>query len=248
MKDKKFWNWINDETTGERTLRLDGVISEESWWDDDVTPKKFREELNSGDGDISVYINSPGGDVFAASQIYTMLKEYKGKVTVKIDGLAASAASVVAMAGDVTAMSPTSIMMIHNPWTIALGDEEEMKAVAEFLAEVKETILNAYELKTHLSREKVSEMMTDETWLNAKKALEMGFCDKILFTENEGEGDSDTTAAMLFSPRIVQNSVLKKIADKKCAAMLKSMRRDTEEKEKNVDAGQLYKRLNLLKH
>lgn len=228
MKMKnKFWKWSKNEVTGEKILRLDGVISEESWLGDEVTPKNFRDELNSCDGDIEIYINSPGGDVFAASQIYTMLMEHKGNVAVKIDGLAASAASVIAMAGTTTAMSPTSNMMIHNPFTIQLGDADEMRACAEFLDEIKESIINAYELKTNLPRKKISELMTAETWMNAKKALELGFCDKILFSENETE----ISNAIIFSPQTVQNSILNKICRKKF-----------------FDAENFYKRLNLISH
>ena len=94
---RKFWNWVKNE--GERTLFLNGEISDETWYGDEVTPKLFKEELESAQGDITVWINSPGGDVFAAAQIYNMLMDYQGNVTVKIDGLAASAASVIAMAG-----------------------------------------------------------------------------------------------------------------------------------------------------
>ena len=109
---KKFWNWVKNEDN--RTIYFDGYIAQDSWFDDDITPKKFKAELLSDSGDISVWLNSPGGDVFAASQIYTMLKEYAGKVSVRIDGLAASAASVIAMAGDEIIMSPVAMMMIHN--------------------------------------------------------------------------------------------------------------------------------------
>ena len=211
MKNK-FWNFARNETTGENILRLDGVIAEYSWFDDEVTPKNFRDELNACTGDIEVYINSPGGDCFAASQIYTMLMEYKGNVTVKIDGIAASAASVIAMAGTTVAMSPPANMMIHNPWTVTVGDEKEMQATAEFLGEIKESIINAYEIKTGLSHEKISELMTAETWMNAKKALELGFCDKILFTDKENDSDGGT--AIMFSPMTVYNSIRKKINQK----------------------------------
>lgn len=122
---RKFWNWVRNE--GERTLFLNGEISDETWYGDEVTPKLFKDELLSGEGDITVWINSPGGDVFAAAQIYNMLMDYKGHVTVKIDGLAASAASVIAMAGTKVLMSPVAMMMIHNPATIAIGDTAEMK-------------------------------------------------------------------------------------------------------------------------
>ena len=159
----------------ERTLYLNGTIAEESWYEDDVTPKLFKDELMSGTGDITVFINSPGGDCVAAAQIYNMLMDYKGNVTVKIDGIAASAASVIAMAGTKVLMSPVSLMMIHNPLTVAIGVSEEMKKAIDMLSEVKESIINAYELKTGLSRAKLSHMMDSETWMNAQKALELGF-------------------------------------------------------------------------
>ena len=128
---KKFWNWVKDEKSDTRTLYLDGVIAEESWSDDDVTPKAFKEDLFAGEGDIVIWLNSPGGDCIAASQIYTMLMDYKGKVTIKIDGIAASAASVIAMAGTTVFMAPTALMMVHNPLTVAIGDSDEMqKAIA----------------------------------------------------------------------------------------------------------------------
>lgn len=126
---RKFWNWVRNE--GERTLFLNGEISDETWYGDGVTPKLFKDELLSGEGDITVWINSPGGDVFAAAQIYNMLMDYKGNVTVKIDGLATSATSVIAMAGTKVLMSPVAMMMIHNPATIAIGDTAEMKKEEE---------------------------------------------------------------------------------------------------------------------
>ena len=153
---KKFWNWKNkivqnqDETSEkqERILFLNGTIAEESWFDDDVTPKIFKEELLADSGDITIWINSPGGDCIAAAQIYNMLMEYKGQVTVKIDGLAASAASVIAMAGSKVLVSPVSMLMIHNPATIAFGDKAEFQKAIAMLSEVKESIINAYEIKT----------------------------------------------------------------------------------------------------
>jgi ATP-dependent Clp protease protease subunit len=140
-------------------LTLNGTIAEESWFDDDITPQLFKDELNSGTGDITVWINSPGGDCVAAAQIYNMLMDYKGNVTVKIDGIAASAASVIAMAGTEVLMSPVSTMMIHNPATVAMGDHNEMQKAIEMLNEVKESIINAYEIKTGLSRAKLSHLM-----------------------------------------------------------------------------------------
>lgn len=204
---RKFWNWVRDSDE-ERTLYLNGVISEETWWGDEVTPKIFKDELLAGTGDITVWINSPGGDVFAAAQIYNMLMEYTGKVNVKIDGLAASAASVIAMAGGDVYMSPVSMLMIHNPSTIAIGDSEEMLRAKALLDEVKESIINAYELKTGLSRTKLSHLMDAESWMNANKAIELGFADKIMFMESE---TPDLKDSLIFSRMAVTNSLISKL-------------------------------------
>ena len=207
----KFWNWTvtnNDEKT-ERILTLSGVIAEESWFDDEVTPKIFRDELMSGEGDITVWINSPGGDCIAAAQIYNMLLEYKGNVTIKIDGIAASAASVVAMAGNKVIMSPVSMLMIHNPMTMAAGDTTEMKKAISMLTEVKESIINAYELKTGMSRDKIAKLMDAETWMDANKAVELGFADEILSRES-----SVKPSAMLYSEHVVSRKLWNKISAK----------------------------------
>ena len=185
---RRFWNWVKNEDET-RTLFLEGVIAEESWFADDVTPAMFKEELFSGNGPIVLHINSPGGDCIAASQIYTMLMDYPHDVTVQIDGMAASAASVIAMAGTHVTMSPTSMMMIHNPFTIAQGDTAEMRKAIQLLDEVKESIINAYQIKTGQSRTKLSHLMDSETWMNAWKAKELGFCDKVLYAEGQSEPD-----------------------------------------------------------
>ena len=174
-----------------RTLHLNGTIAEESWFDDDVTPQLFKDELYAGEGDVTVWINSPGGDCVAAAQIYNMLKDYNGNITVKIDGIAASAASVIAMAGTTVLMSPVSMLMIHNPATLAFGDAGDMKKAIEMLNEVKESIINAYELKTGLSRAKKSHLMDSETWMNAYKAVELGFADDILFRDADEDEDEE---------------------------------------------------------
>lgn len=197
-----------------RVLELYGTIAEESWFDDDVTPAMFREELFAGDGDIVIWINSPGGDCIAASQIYSMLMDYKGNVTVKIDGVAASAASVIAMAGTQVLMAPTALMMIHNPMTLAFGDHTDMQKAIEMLDEVKESIINAYEIKTNLSRTKLSHLMDSETWMNANKAVELGFADDILADEKLAV----SIPAYAFSGRAVENTLLNKITAKAKAA------------------------------
>ena len=205
---RKFWNWVRNE--GEKhVLLLDGEISDETWWGDEVTPQMFRSELNAAEGDIDLWINSPGGDCYAAAQIYNMLMEYKGNVAVKIDGIAASAASVVAMAGSTVEMSPVATIMIHNPMTVSIGDTHEMERTITFLAEIKESIINAYELKTGLSRAKISRLMDAETWMNAKKAVELGFADSVLYADVQ-RPVTDAADGLIFSRAAVTNSLLSK--------------------------------------
>ncbi len=205
-------NLIQEESET-RTLFLNGTIAEESWFDDDISPAIFKDELNSGTGDITVWINSPGGDCIAAAQIYNMLVDYKGKVKVYIDGLAASAASVIAMAGDEVLMSPVSMMMIHNPATMAFGDHEDMKKAIEMLDEVKESIINAYEIKSGLSRDKLSKLMDNETWMNANKAIELGLADGIIEKEDKDK-DEAKPSALLFSSKLVNKALFNKISEK----------------------------------
>jgi len=201
---RKFWSWIRDDGGG-RVLRLEGPIDEESFWSDGVTPKAFREDLYAEDGDVTIYIHSPGGNVFAAAEIYTMIRDYPGNVIVKIDAIAASAASVVAMAGDRVMMSPVAMLVIHDPMTIAMGNSKAMEKAISTLNEIKESIVNAYQAKSGLSRNKIAKLMSDETWLNAKKAVELGFADEIMFDDKKtvpkaepdeqdpGEQDGDDT-------------------------------------------------------
>ena len=217
---KKFWNWKNRTVTDqetmeqiqERTLFLNGTIAEESWFDDDVTPALFKDELMAGSGDITVWINSPGGDCVAAAQIYNMLMEYPHNVTVKIDGIAASAASVIAMAGTKVLVSPVSMMMIHNPATIAFGDSSEMQKAISMLDEVKEAIINAYEIKTGMSRTRLSHLMDAETWMNANTAVELGFADGILSRPGQTEDMEMPHVTMLYSKAEVTNSLMDKVA------------------------------------
>lgn len=215
MKNKKFWNWKNQaggEPNVERILELNGTIAEESWFDDDVTPAMFKEELFAGSGPITVWINSPGGDCVAASRIYTMLMDYKGDVTVKIDGIAASAASVVAMAGTTVLMAPTALMMIHNPATVAFGDHVDMEKAIDMLSEVKESIINAYEIKTGLPRKQLARMMDDTTWMNAKKAVELDFADGILADGERKSAPSDE--GYEFAASAVERALVNKISAK----------------------------------
>ena len=227
---RKFWNWVRNE--GEkRVLLLDGEISDETWWGDEITPQMFRSELHAAEGDIDLWINSPGGDCYAAAQIYNMLMEYKGNVNVKIDGIAASAASVVAMAGTTVEISPLGMLMIHNPMTVSIGDTHEMERTITFLSEIKESIINAYEIKTRLSRAKISRLMDAETWMNAKKAVELGFADSVLY-ENREHLTSAAADGLIFSRAAVTNSLLSKFG----------------QGTQNVDAEPLKRRLFSISH
>ena len=230
--NKKFWNWVKNEEG--RTLFFDGYIAQDSWFDYDITPKQFKSELTNSEGDIVVWLNSPGGDVFAASQIYNMLKEYNGKVTVKIDGIAASAASVIAMAGGEILMSPVAMMMIHNPATVIFGEASDLQSGIDMLSEVKESIINAYEQKTSLPRNKISKMMDAETWFSAQKAVELGFADKVLYEDSE-----EATDGFIFDKVTVTNTLMRKIPKVKEIQPIENT---------GTPHNQLLKRLELLKY
>lgn len=239
---RKFWNWKKtDDEEGPRVLFLSGVIAEDSWFDDDVTPALFKEELESGEGDVTVWINSPGGDCVAAAQIYNMLMDYPGSVTVKIDGLAASAASVIAMAGSEVLVSPVSMMMVHNPATVAAGDTDEMRRCIQMLDEVKESIVNAYEVKTGLSRAKLSRLMDAETWMDARSAVEYGFADRIMGRDPEAP---ESAAPTVFSPVTVTNSLQEKIAAR---CRIEPAAANPQE-DNRTSAEALMERLALIKH
>ncbi len=209
----RFWKWKNQTDANpseERILELYGTIAEESWFDDDITPKMFKDELFASTGPVTIWVNSPGGDCIAASQIYSMLMDYKNNVTVKIDGIAASAASVIAMAGTKVLMAPTAMMMIHNPVTEAFGDHTDMKKAIELLDEVKESIINAYEIKTGLSHTQLSHMMDETSWMNSKKAVELGFADGII-TDEKIEPDIEGYS---FSAKSTEKALINRLSSK----------------------------------
>ena len=222
---KKFWNFLQGDG-GNRTLLLEGPIASESWWGDEVTPKLFKDELNHGTGDVTVVINSEGGDVFAAAEIYDALKEYPGKVTVKISALAASAASVIAMAGDEVLISPTAYIVIHNPQTIVAGESSDMAKAGQMLDAVKEGIINAYVAKTKLSRAALSRMMDEQTAMDANEAIRLGFADGLLY--------------------VVSNALTEKLLASIQGATPKEP--PAEPKPNRITAESLQKRLNLLLH
>jgi len=160
---------------------LYGDISSYSWWGDEVTPKQFKEDLDAlGDiTQLNIYINSGGGDVFAGQAIHSMLKRHSATKTVYVDGLAASIASVIAMAGDTIIMPTNAMMMIHKCWTIALGNADDMRKMADDMDKIDESIVAAYVGKTGLDKEDIIDLMTEETWMTAEDAMSYGFIDEI---------------------------------------------------------------------
>lgn len=179
-KNKKFWSFkAKDNKTGELTLY--GEISSSTWWGDEVTPKQFKEDLDAlGDIEtLNVYINSPGGDVFAGQTIYSMLKRHKAQVNVYVDGVAASIASLIAMAGDKIIMPANAMMMIHSPWTIAMGNAQDFRKLADDMDKIRDSMIVAYESRSALTSEEIAEIMDAETWLSAEECLEYGFADEI---------------------------------------------------------------------
>jgi ATP-dependent Clp protease protease subunit len=179
-----FWRWRNavEQDGAEPELEFYGFISEYSWWDDDITPQLFKDQLysNGQGGPVTIRMNSGGGDMIAASVIRSTIMEYPGKVTVRIDGLAASAATYVAMAGDLVRMQDTAYFMIHDPWTIAIGNVDDLKQVIDMLKSLKSGIVDAYASKTKLPAEKLAKLMNDETWMSANEAKTLGFVDEVI--------------------------------------------------------------------
>jgi ATP-dependent Clp protease, protease subunit len=203
------WKFTNLAESTE--LRIEGdIVSDDDVWMYELmgykasTPNRFKSELAKHKGKpLTVWIDSYGGDVFAAAGIYNALKEHDGVVTVKIDGKAMSAASVIAMAGQTVLMSPVALMMIHNPLTFADGDMHDLRHVADVLDQVKESIINAYQLKTGKQRSKISEMMDNETWMSAKVAVKDGFADEMMYG---GKPEPEQVQDFAYNKLIVRNS------------------------------------------
>ncbi|MFZ3578809.1 head maturation protease, ClpP-related [Virgibacillus sp. DJP39] len=255
----KFWRWVMNEA-GEkpvRILHMEGYIAESSWFDDDITPKQFKTELYEGgepSDDIVVKLHSPGGDCFAAAQIYNMLKEYPGHISIQVDGLAASAASVIAMAGDEVCVSPLSVLMIHNPAMLVAGEVSDLESGINLLSEVKESIMNAYQTKTGLSRLKISNMMNAETWMSAHKAIELKFADRVLY---ENAPTDDQADGFIYDKLTVTNALINKLPGIQAkmpqivAPKATKTPEETDENKQEVDripVNQLEKRLELIKN
>ena len=202
--------------SGLESLGLDGMVSSSQNIDNEIEVLRSKTIVKEVVEDLGLYISYTDEDEFPSRNMYktspvqvsltpqeadlleepmivemTLQPQGSMDVTVKIDGLAASAASVIAMAGTKVLMSPVAMMMIHNPATIAIGDTAEMKKAIEMLDEVKESIMNAYEIKTGLNRTKISHLMDAESWFNAKKAVELGFADEVLFDKGKEENSEE---------------------------------------------------------
>lgn len=201
--NKRFWNFVPAEGEQPPTLELYGDISSTSWWGDEVTTKEFCDELKAlGDvSEITVRINSGGGDVFAAFAIYSRLKDHPANITVKIDGWAGSAATIVAMAGDKIMIPAAANFMVHNPSMGVLGyyQAQDLRHFADECDTIKDSIVNAYALKTGKDKAEIAAIMSAETWYTGETAVENGFCDELMFEEIETEVQD--------SQKIVVNSV-----------------------------------------
>ena len=202
-KNKHFWNFQPASGDNPPELILYGDIASETWWGDEVTPRQFTEELDAlgAAPEIVVRINSGGGDVFAANAIYTRLKDNAAKITVKIDGWAASAATIIAMAGDSIEIPGNGVFMVHDPALGLLGyfNETELAKMTDELKVIKQSIVNAYTLKTGKDAADVAAIMAAETWYDGKQAVDAGFCDKLMFE------DAETTVEN--AAKVVVNSV-----------------------------------------
>lgn len=180
-----FWKWINAAEGGPAEMEIDGVISEYSWFDDDITPKKFKDDLYKygKGGPITMKLSSPGGDVIAAAKMRDIMTAYTGEITVQVHGIAASAAVMVAISGTTLQVTDSSYLMIHDPAVVvflAMLDIETLGQLRDSLKSIKDGIIPAYAAKTGLSDEKISKMMTKETWMSAREAVDYGFADSVI--------------------------------------------------------------------
>lgn len=195
-----FWKLVDaaSSESGEPEIWFYGYISEYSWWEDDITPALFKSDLKAlgNGGPVTIRIHSGGGEVFAASAIRSMIVDYPGKVTTRIEGLCASAATYVAMAGDKVLMHDSAWFMIHDPWSIAIGNVSDLKAEIKVLDSIKAGIIEAYQAKTTLTVEQLDAMMSKETWMTAQQALEYGFIDEVITPSSKGFQSAQNRAVL----------------------------------------------------
>ena len=184
---------VQAQSDTEAVIYIYGDIGESFFDEEAQTAATIRNQLSAlGDvKDITVRINSRGGNVFDGLAIYNLLKDHPAAVLVKIDGLAASAASIIAMAGDIVAMPKTAQMMIHDPWMLAVGNSRDMRKAADILDEIRDSMLGAYLDKTGMPEEEVRQLVEDETWMGAARAIELGFADEQIVQESQAENRFD---------------------------------------------------------
>ena len=224
----EFRNYKGQDGSDKRELYITGEIAEYNWWGDETTPDEFEKELYGGKGDVDMWISSPGGDVFAAAKIYNSITQYKGgQITAYVYGLCASAATVITMAASKILMSPAALMLIHNPYTIAWGESEDMKKTAEQLDAVKETIINAYVQKTGMDRDELSEYMNQEKAFDANEAMALGFVDGLI--ESEQDKFSDVGVANTAMARFYNS-----VRDWKLAFQAKSEEKQVTQEEESM--------------
>lgn len=204
-QNKHFWNFVPATESKPPELLLYGDISSgRSWWSDNITPAQFNQELAALGSveELVVRINSGGGDVFAANAIYCRLRDLGAKVTVKIDGWAASAATIIAMAGDVIQIPRNGVFMVHDP-AMTVWDTfraEDFDKMAQELRVIKQSIVNAYTDRTHMKTEEINAIMAAETWWTGEEAVAKGFCDSLMF-------EADPQTVVENSQKVVVNHV-----------------------------------------
>lgn len=205
---KKFWQLKNSVDSSGSTLILEGPIASETWWGDEVTPQAFRDELKQiNSNKLTVQINSTGGDVWAGISIHDTLKELDAEVTVKVSGLAASIASVIAMAGDKIVMTPGSTMMIHRASMLAMGNADDMQKAIDMLETVEDGIVSIYVDRTGQTKEAVKDMLDAETWMSAEKAVELGFADEVVNPKKDEEPVNAFNGNFAFSMSATKESL-----------------------------------------
>lgn len=236
---KKFWA-LNVVDSSDSELIIEGVISQESWWGDEATPQQLRDELKKvKSNNLVVSLNSVGGDVWAGLAMYNALRELDAKVIIRVDGLAASIASVIAMAGDEIIMSPGSMMMVHRASALAMGNAEDLEKAIEMLETVEESIIPIYSDRTGLSTDEIQDMLNVETWMSAEKAVELGFADKVapFKKEEQPEATNVFSGNFAFSMSATKAS-LDSFVSKVAKAQADESEEDVEPETPEVDASE----------
>lgn len=230
ISDKALARWnpgVRAAGDTDRTIGIYDVIGQDYWTGEGVTAKRIAAALRSiGAGPVTVNINSPGGDMFEGFAIYNLLREHPGEVTVKVLGLAASAASVIAMAGDTVQMSRASFLMIHNSWVIAAGNRNDLREIADFLEPFDRAMADIYAARTGIDADTIGEMLDAETWLGGSDAIAQGFADELLASDQIAEGEKASAAAVRRLEAALRASGMSRSAAMRLISEFKSSLRD----------------------